>query len=130
MWESEAGLNQLLGHLPDVPLSSNFTSLVLQAVDREAAKPRPSFLGWLQHLAQRPLPKLAWALLLVALGVFGLFQREAARREQMADGLVKFSRATSVADPKLFEDFDAIRGLGQASTPSDDALFTVMNQSQ
>ena len=36
-WEAEAGLNDALGRLPDVAVSSNFTARVLQAVEREIA---------------------------------------------------------------------------------------------
>src|SRR5262245_30630619 len=36
-WEDEAALNRYLDNLPDAPVSSNFTALVMQAVERESA---------------------------------------------------------------------------------------------
>ena len=51
-WEADARLSQWLGQLPDAPVPSNFTSLVLQAVDRqEAAVARPAVgMTWFQRL--------------------------------------------------------------------------------
>jgi len=129
-WETEASLTQLLTHLPDAPLSSNFTARVLQALDREAsAKPRPwRWLVWLQRLAQHPLPKLAGATVFTVLTAFAIGQYQSFRHEKMADGLMRLSHLAATADPRVFEDFDAIQGLSQASTPADDALFAVLNQ--
>src|SRR5215472_6699993 len=46
--ELESRLTEQLAQLPDKPVPSNFTSLVLQAIDCEAARPRPRvwFRGW------------------------------------------------------------------------------------
>src|ERR1051325_447557 len=40
-WEDELALTQSLEHLKNVPVPSNFTSLVLQALDREVAAANP-----------------------------------------------------------------------------------------
>src|SRR6266478_5096189 len=56
-WESEVALNEALRRLPDAPLSSNFTSQVLQAVQREeAAESRRTRRGrfvWCRRLVWR-----------------------------------------------------------------------------
>src|SRR6266487_1470270 len=56
-WENEAALNEALRRLPDAPLSNNFTSQVLHAVQREqAAESRRSRRGrlvWWRRLAWR-----------------------------------------------------------------------------
>ena len=129
-WESDAGLNQLLGALPDAPLSSNFTARVLRAAEREAVVPPRPWLDGFKQLGQRPAPKLAWAAVFVALATLALLQFESLRHARMADGLARLAHVTATTDPRTFEDFDAIRGLSQASAPSDDALFAVLNQNQ
>src|SRR5262245_39886367 len=60
-WEEEAALNRSLQELPDVPVASNFTSLVLQAAQREAAlaTTRPRRPWW-----QRFTWRVAWAMLI------------------------------------------------------------------
>src|SRR5580692_12925488 len=47
-WEADTGLNSLLEKLPEAPaVSSNFTALVMQAVEREAgARNREAATGW------------------------------------------------------------------------------------
>ena len=39
-WEMESALNSALTRLPDASVPSNFTARVLQAVEREEARPR------------------------------------------------------------------------------------------
>src|SRR5947207_1198597 len=41
-WEAEAELNEALGRLADAPVSTNFTTRVLQAVELEAAAQAPA----------------------------------------------------------------------------------------
>src|SRR6266436_5449915 len=62
-WEEEAILSRQLSQLPDAPLSSNFTALVMQAMDAETAPPHPVPLrrGWFAWLG-RHLPQTATAL--------------------------------------------------------------------
>src|SRR5581483_4678564 len=72
-WEAEGGLNEALESLPTVPVSSNFTARVLEAIERDAtaagraARPRAPWWHWL-------LPKAAVALFVGAIGVFTYFE--------------------------------------------------------
>src|SRR3989304_6073907 len=46
-WDAEAGLNELLGRLPDAPVASNFTTRVLQAIEHDPAQSaRSSVRDW------------------------------------------------------------------------------------
>src|SRR6476659_8125362 len=47
MFAEEQALDRVLDRLPDVPISSNFTALTVQAAMREA---RPAKVGWLFRL--------------------------------------------------------------------------------
>src|SRR5437764_13135886 len=71
-WEHEAALNQALLSLPDIPVSSNFTARVLQAIDldelRESQGPQSN--RWLARL-RLWLPRFAVAGLVVGLGGLG-----------------------------------------------------------
>ena len=55
-WEAEAGLNQWLGQLPDVPVASNFTARVMQKLDRErlTAPRRAGLAEWFSRAFRRP----------------------------------------------------------------------------
>src|SRR5438067_2362092 len=64
-WEAEIALtNTLVRSLPDVPVASNFTARVLQAVDRETAAREPRLPGWQPW--KRWLPRVALGALAVA----------------------------------------------------------------
>src|ERR1051326_7493813 len=73
-WEAEKGLTQFLADLPDAPVASNFTSLVLQAVDGEerAIVQREDALGWFTRCLRRPVSRLAWAAAVFTIAFVGL----------------------------------------------------------
>ena len=57
-WDEELALNHLLDQVPDVPVSSNFTALLLQRVQRENSSPQVRawpgiglIRGWIPKLA-------------------------------------------------------------------------------
>ena len=116
-WELEAGLSVALGKLPDVPVPSNFTARVLQAVERETA------------VAQRPVRGFRWfwrslvprmALVAVVLGVGGLayHQRATSRRVALVRDVKVVAGVASLPSPEILQDFDTIRRM--SSTPGPD----------
>ena len=124
-WESEAALNEALCRLPDAPLSSNFTSRVLQAVEREqAAKSRRSRRGrmvWWRRLVWR----LGLACLIGAAGFFFYEQSYAAHlRAQVKQSIVAVSKVSSLPSAEILENFEAIRLSG---TPAaDEKLLSLL----
>src|SRR2546426_2883957 len=114
-WEDELALTRQLQELPDAPLSSNFTSLVLQNIDAQTSRLSKSsslasrWRAWVGQLA----PRIAVATMAVVLGllVFLKHEHENDTRRQVAKDVEKFfnfaSLPTSVAGPETFEDFDA-----------------------
>jgi len=129
-WESEVGLSQWLGQLPDAPLPSNFTAQVLQAVDREeAAARRRVSLGerWAQ-LVRRAVPRLAWACVILALAILGIRQHQIYTHDKMAKGLIQVTEAADLKDPAVFKDFEAILRLGQMPPPADVELDVALNE--
>ena len=129
-WETECGLNQLLGQLPDAPLASNFTSQVLQAVKRESVSKarRPSLLDWVAQWFRRPAPRVAWALLLVGALWFGYERHQTTERGEMAQGLSVLANVATLSDPAVLEDFEAIQRLSQTAPGDDEELYAVLNK--
>ncbi len=130
-WEDERVLSRALQSLPDVPVSSNFTALVLQALDVEKKRDarRAPFHGgdWLRRF----LPRLGWAaaaVLIASLVIQGV--RTARHAEFAKDVSFAAGGLAKVPNPEiLLQDFDAIHELGQVSTlstSSDDELLRVL----
>ena len=123
-FDEERALDHALGELPDAPLSSNFTALVLQAVQREDSRPRhasrPPF--W----ARFKFVRLASALSLLAAVALTLdYRQEAEQREQIARGLTAFTQVSSAIaveetpPVEIFSNFEAIQTLSHVPAESE-----------
>lgn len=123
--EVELALSHLLGQLPDVPVASNFTTLVMQSIDREqaAASPQAVFLASLRGWWRAPAPRLAWVAALVLLGWFGFHQHQTNIRQDVAKGISVMANVASLTDPASLQDFEAISRL---NVSEDDELFAVL----
>ena len=124
-WENETALNEALGRLPDAPLSSNFTSRVLQSVQREQAaelrRSRRVRIGWWRRLVWR----LGLACAIGAAGFFSCEQYYAAHlRAQVKQSIVAVSAVSSLPSAEILENFEAIRLSG---TPAaDEKLLSLL----
>lgn len=122
-WEAEAALSDALRRVPDALISSNFTSRVLQAIERadarETVAPRP-WPAW--RLVLRWLPRTALAMVVVAAGLFSYHQTRAFRRAELVYGVSAVSDISSLPSPAILQDFDAIYALNQAPKPDEDLL--------
>jgi len=118
-WEAETGLAAVLEGLPDVPVPTNFTARVLQAVEREtAAAPRRSEWGvWL-----RWLPKAAFVLAVLAAGLVSYHLVQSAERTKLAQSVAAVADIPSLPSPDILQDFDAIRASSPAATPDEQLL--------
>jgi hypothetical protein len=122
-WNQESGLSHLLEKLPDVPLSTNFTSLVMQAVEREGMKTKQSASPVLHWLKFNWLSRAAVAGLIVCASLFSVQQYRAAKRTEIAQNVVAISTAATVPQEWL-QNFDAINRLGQP--PVDNELLAAL----
>lgn len=131
-WEEERALSRAVQSLPDMPVSSNFTSRVMEAIEldqsREARRVEFGRGRWLP----RWLPRLGLAGLAVSVVVFSAQKWwQASRHEKFAHD-VSFAANDLASLPNaelLLQDFDAIRELGQVSavsTSSDDELLRAL----
>src|SRR5262245_1555022 len=81
-FKEEKALDMLLERAPGLPVPTNFTSLVLQAVRKEHRQGKKGTVaGWFRFRFARVAIGLA---VVVAAGFFGLLQYREAEREQIA----------------------------------------------
>ena len=129
-WEEDLALTRQLQDLPNAPLSSNFTSLVLQAVDAQKNQPASigSLASWWNEWLRRFAPRVALATLTVALGVGGIFEYRAYTRKQVVQGVKQFlaSLPGPVPEAEFAEDFEAIQQLQTVSFSKDDDLLAAL----
>jgi anti-sigma factor RsiW len=122
-WEVESALNAALNRLPEAPVPSNFTARVMQAVEREEARPRAWSWNWNWHVL---VPRVAIATAVVVLGGLTLHQH-AVRTQRIA--LVKsvalVAESQPLPSPEALENFDAIRRMSRPQH-ADDELLALM----
>ena len=100
-WEVDFALNQVLRHLPDAPLSSNFTARLLQTLEQEERHRlrQPAWARWLRAGPWRwpARAALVGVVVLTSFGWYGHYQ--------------------SVTRARLAESVETVYGM--ASLPSD-----------
>jgi anti-sigma-K factor RskA len=121
-FELEMGLTEAVGKMADVPVASNFTARVLQAVEREErAQGRERETRWkLWRRLPRWLPKVASATLVVTIaGSVYLYHQsvEAGQKE-----LVKRLAKVPLPSPEILTNFEAIRIVSTTPAPDEQLL--------
>jgi hypothetical protein len=109
--EMESRLSEALARLPDAPVPSNFTARVLQAVEREEARPRAT--GW--HWTWRVLvPRLAFATAAVVVVGLAVHHYELnARRNALATSVALLTEAQPLPSVEALKNFEAIQRMSQ-----------------
>jgi anti-sigma factor RsiW len=122
-WEDENALTAALGQVPEVPVASNFTARVLQAVERDATvrRPRPAWRLW----PARWLPGAAFAGSLVGAGLVCYLVIQNGERKKLADSVAAVAEVSSLPSPDILEDFDAIRVSDPTPTPDEPLLLAL-----
>jgi hypothetical protein len=117
-FQEELSLNRALQRLPDIPVSSNFTALVMQAVEREYQhRSRPMLWRlWADYVAFNWGRKLAFGSALLLLGVLSYQQYQLSARRALAMSLSSIESVLPVEG--AVEDFRAAYGLRRVPTPS------------
>ena len=118
-WELEQSLSEQLRHLSNAPLSSNFTSQVMQALDTELAKQERegrggrTWLQWLHKLAPRLAP--VSIALVVAITAFVYHHRTNDQQQQRVADSVAAVFPADVVSHEVFQDFEAVSSLPPAT---------------
>jgi len=130
-WEAELALSEGLRRLPDAPVSSNFTSRVLRAVERQTAaesrQARPFWQRW--HFRLRWLPRTGLAAVVVVAGLFSYHRVADVRRTEKWARPLEIVSGVPVPNPEVLEDFDAIQAFKRAPAPNtapDEELLHLM----
>jgi len=106
----ESRLTEGLSRLPDTPVPSNFTTLVLQAVEREKIPSQPVFWQWSWRLL---VPRLAVGVAVI--GIAGLtYQRyEFHQRAELAKKVALAAEAQPLPGVEALKNFDVIQRMSQ-----------------
>lgn len=126
-WQEEKALCQVIRQLPDAPVSSNFTALVMQAVAQEEraaqrteAAVSGSFMTWLrQHLVQ-----LTASTAVVALAAVLAVQQQQPTQtvvapdanQAMAEQIKEMAKVGPVPSVDLLMDYEPIRRMSQGAS--------------
>ncbi len=122
-WGMESALNAALARLPDASVPSNFTARVLQAVEREEARPRAWSWRWNWHVL---VPRAAFAAAVIAFTGLVLQRHEIYRqRIALARNVALVTRGQPMPSPEALENFDAIRRMSRPQH-ADDELLALM----
>lgn len=125
-WAQERALARSLTALPQVPLSSNFTARVLQAVDADMAATASVQLPFWRRFPVLVRSAVAGGALVVAVGVFLQHERTQSRAEWVRC-LTVASAAAHLPGVEVLTDFDAIQRLGQR-VPVDEDLYNTLTE--
>jgi len=120
-WDVESALNAAFGRLPAAPVPSNFTARVLQAVEREAA--RPPGWSWNWH---RLAPRVAFAVVVVAFTGLAVHHHEIySQRVALVKSVALATGGQPMPSPEALENFAAIRRMSQPQH-ADEELLALM----
>jgi hypothetical protein len=117
-WEAELHLTEGMSLLPDVPVPSNFTARVLQAVERESAAGarRGPFRKW---SLRSYLPRAAAAAVVLGVGLITYHQHTIVeRRTELAQSV----KIVSTLPPEVLQNFDTIQKMGPGAGPDRELL--------
>lgn len=119
--EAEARLTGALARLSDVPVASNFTARVMDAIDREERLAERS-RGW--HWNWRSLfPRLAVSTAVLVFAGMSIQRYEVhSQRHEMARTVAMVAVASSQPSVDALADLDAIRRMSQSAHADGDLL--------
>jgi anti-sigma factor RsiW len=123
---AEVALSELLARLPDVPVATNFTSRVIQAVEadvRSQARAKAGRPGWIRwRWMPLWLPRTAAVAVVLGTAAFSYHEFKSARQAQLVSSLSVISEVAPLPGPEILTNFDAICVLSK-SPPADVELL-------
>ena len=126
-WEEDMAIIEGLDGLPDVPVSSNFTSLVMQSLARRvdgtlADRSEAKTVRWWERFGFVPRIGIGFALLLAVFGSF--LQYKEGESTQLVESLALVTESETVPSLEELQHFEAIQMLAQVPVDVDWELIT------
>jgi len=122
--ELESRLSDVLAQVPDAPVPSNFTSRVLQAIEREEARTAQTrSWSWYWRIL---IPRVAVAAAIVGFAGLSYQRHEFHQRVQRAHDIVLIASAQPMPSVEALKNFDAIQRMSQPSAHADSELLTLL----
>ncbi len=119
--EMDSRLTEVLGKLPNVPVPSNFTARVLQAIEREPMAVRRPSRDRLAWFLRSLLPRAAVAAVILGAGLLTYQEHTTTttKRAELVHGVKMVTDVSLLRDPEILQDFDTIHQI--SATPGPDA---------
>jgi hypothetical protein len=115
----------LLTRLSDVPVSSNFTARVMQAIElEEMRQSRSWFFGWRWRAI---VPRAAAATVIVGLAGFTFYQHEIYVQQVALARSAALVASQQMPSVEALKNFDAIQRMGQSARPDNELLALASN---
>lgn len=121
-WEDDAALTTALNRLPNVPVSSNFTSRVLQAVQREEARAERKMSPWSAFWHNSWIPRFAIAAGMFCLGTFSFHEYQLASQAKLAKEVREVAESAPIPQVDWLKDFDTINQMGKVQVADNELL--------
>jgi anti-sigma factor RsiW len=123
-WELEQSLNGALDRLPDAPVSSNFTARLMQSVELERSRTERETRasGWRLGSPWRWVLRGGLASAILAAGLLTVHQVQVQQRQQLVESVAAVSKVSSMPNPEVLQDFEAIRALSPAPAADEELL--------
>jgi negative regulator of sigma E activity len=120
--EIESRLSEALARLPDAPVPSNFTARVLQAIEREDARPRATNWYWTWRVL---VPRMAVAAVVVAFAGLEIHHYEFnTRRAALTRNIMLVAAAQPMPSVDALKNFNVIQRMSQPR--ADDELLALL----
>jgi anti-sigma factor RsiW len=123
-WDDDAALTAGLSRLPNAPVSSNFTSRVMQAVQHaeqiEGRARQSSSRGFWRR---GWIPKFALAIGMLCLGTFSFHEYQLAARAKMTAEVTQFAETAPIPQLEWLKDFDTIERMSQVQVADNELLM-------
>jgi len=130
-WEAGSNLTRLLGQLADIPLASDFTARVLQAVEVPSARRPRYFWRWLGF--GRPALQFAGLAVCAMILFSGFSLSQRIGRARMASSVANVVRSVEAASGlaqlppvEVLQDFEAIHRFSQPPVRADLELLDAL----
>lgn len=125
--ELDAALEAALEAHPPVPVSSNFTARVMQAIEadarREADSSAPVRQWW-----RKLVPRLAIASCVLAVSALAYRQYLVGKQKELVLAAQEIAGAQPLANTAVIQDFDVIRHLPSPSFAADEKLLALSDE--